>query len=84
MPISETGIVTAGMIVARQSSRKKKMTTMTMTIASSSVRTTSCTESPTTVVVSKAIDILDARGKGLLQFHQLGLGQPVHVQSVGV
>ena len=55
VPISDTGMVTAGMIVARQSSRKKKITTMTITTASSSVVTTSFTESPTTVVVSKAI-----------------------------
>src|SRR5215472_9710943 len=55
VPISDTGIVTAGMIVARQSRRKKKITAMTITIASSSVVTTSFTESPTTVVVSKAI-----------------------------
>ncbi len=37
VPTSETGMVTAGMMVARQSSRKKKMTMMTMTIASASV-----------------------------------------------
>src|SRR5205807_10503188 len=55
VPMSDTGIVTAGIMVARQSSRKKKITTMTMTTASSSVVTTSLTESPTTVVVSKAI-----------------------------
>src|SRR6266852_8832598 len=54
VPINETGIVTAGMMVARQSSRKRKMTRMTMMMASSSVVTTSFTESPTTVVVSKA------------------------------
>jgi hypothetical protein len=34
VPISETGIVTAGMMVARQSCRKRKMTMMTMMIAS--------------------------------------------------
>jgi hypothetical protein len=33
VPISETGMVTAGMMVARQSSRKRKMTAMTMKIA---------------------------------------------------
>src|SRR6476646_8970754 len=54
VPINETGMVTAGMMVARQSSRNKKITRMTMTTASSSVVTTSLTESPTTVVVSKA------------------------------
>src|SRR5215469_3320337 len=55
VPISETGIVTAGIMVARQSSRKRKITTMTIKIASSRVVTTSFTESPTTVVVSKAM-----------------------------
>ena len=55
VPINETGIVTAGMIVARQSSKKRKITMMTIMMASSSVVTTSFTESPTTVVVSKAI-----------------------------
>ena len=65
VPISETGMVTAGMMVARQSSRNKKITMITMMIASSSVVTTSLTESPTTVVVSKAIDVLDSRRKGL-------------------
>ncbi len=65
VPISDTGMVTAGMIVARQSSRKMKMTTMTMTMASSSVVTTSLTESPTTVVVSKAITYLMPGGNDL-------------------
>src|SRR5271165_5871280 len=55
VPISDTGIVIAGMIVARQSSRKRKMTTMTMMIASPSVPTTSRIESPTTVVVSNGM-----------------------------
>src|SRR5690242_13100350 len=58
VPINDTGIVTAGMIVARQSSRKKKITITTMMIASSRVLTTSLTESPTTVVVSNAITYL--------------------------
>src|SRR5271169_4096557 len=63
VPIRDTGMVTAGIIVARQSSRKKKITTMTMTTASSSVVTTSRTESPTTVVVSNAITYLIPGGK---------------------
>src|SRR5258706_6166639 len=58
VPISDTGIVTAGITVSRQSSRKKKITMMTMITASSSVVTTSRTESPTTVVVSKATTYL--------------------------
>ena len=55
VPISETGMVTAGMMVARQSSRKRKMTLMTMTMATASVISTSRIESPTTVVESKAM-----------------------------
>src|SRR5215470_1054749 len=55
VPISDTGIVTAGMMVARQSSKNKKITMITIRTASSSVVTTSLTESPTTVVVSKAM-----------------------------
>ena len=34
VPMSETGMVTAGMMVARQSCRKRKMTMMTMMMAS--------------------------------------------------
>src|SRR5258707_14727894 len=58
VPISDTGIVTAGITVARQSSRKKKITMMTMSTASTMVLTTSRTESPTTVVVSNATTYL--------------------------
>ncbi len=41
VPTRETGMVTAGMRVARQSCRKKKMTRMTMMMASMRVLTTS-------------------------------------------
>src|SRR5882762_7984398 len=58
VPISETGIVTAGIIVARQSRRNRKITRITMITASIKVLTTSLTESPTTVVVSNAITYL--------------------------
>src|SRR5271169_396066 len=44
VPISETGIVAAGMIVARQSSRNRKMTMMTMITAAVSVTITSWIE----------------------------------------
>src|SRR5580692_10689059 len=54
VPISDTGIVTAGIIVARQSSRNRKITTITIVIASASVTSTSRIESPTTVVESNA------------------------------
>src|SRR6201996_2155590 len=63
VPTSETGMVMAGMIVARQSSRNRKMTMMTMMIASRRVRTTSRIESPTTVVVSKGITYWRSGGK---------------------
>ena len=54
VPISETGIVMAGMIVARQSCRNRKITMITMTMASASVFSTSTIESWTIVVVSTA------------------------------
>ena len=54
-PISETGIVAAGMIVLRQSCRNRNITITTRTIASNSVMTTSRIESFTTVAVSKEI-----------------------------
>src|SRR5579872_317757 len=63
VPINDTGMVTAGIIVARQSNKNRKITMMTMTIASSSVVTTSLTESPTTVVVSNAITYFMPGGK---------------------
>src|SRR5262249_1336227 len=54
VPISETGIVTEGMIVLRQSSRKTKITSTTRMIASTSVLKTSRIDSPTASVVSNA------------------------------
>ena len=57
VPMSETGMVTAGMMVARQSCRKRKMTMMTMMMASPMVVTTSWMESPMT---SRRIDGDDA------------------------
>ena len=45
VPMSDTGIVIAGMIVLRQSCRNRNMTRTTSTIASSSVLTTSRIES---------------------------------------
>ena len=41
VPMSETGMVTAGMMVERQSCRKRKITAMTMRIASPMVTSTS-------------------------------------------
>ena len=53
-PISDTGMVTAGMIVLRQVCRKTKMTSTTSAIASASVLRTSLIDSSTTSVVLKA------------------------------
>src|SRR3954453_23261555 len=65
VPISDTGMVTAGIMVARQSSRNRKMTMITITMASSRVVITSLTESPTTVVVSNAITYFIPGGNDL-------------------
>src|SRR5215471_1036663 len=65
VPIRDTGMVTAGIMVARQSSRNKKITMMTMRTASSRVVTTSLTESPTTVVVSNAMTYFIPGGNDL-------------------
>src|SRR6187200_2055015 len=53
-PISDTGMVTAGMIVLRQVCRKMKMTSTTSAIASASVLRTSLIDSSTTSVVLNA------------------------------
>ena len=53
-PTSDTGMVTAGIRVLRQSCRKMNITSMTKMMASASVFSTSRMESPTKVVVSKA------------------------------
>src|SRR5215469_67140 len=63
VPISETGMVTAGMMVARQSSRNRKMTMMTMAMAAPSVESTSLIESPTMVVESNAMAYSRPGGK---------------------
>src|SRR5580698_714556 len=63
VPINDTGIVMAGITVARQSSKNRKMTMITMMIASLSVEITSVTESPITVVVSNATTYLIPGGK---------------------
>ena len=53
-PISETGMVIAGMIVLRHVCRKTKITSTTSPIASASVFRTSSIDSSTTSVVLKA------------------------------
>ena len=56
-------MVTAGIIVARQSSRKRKITAMTITMAAASVLSTSRIDSPTAVVESNAIAYCRPGGK---------------------
>ena len=63
VPISDTGIVIAGISVVRQFWRNRNMTSTTSAIASSSVVTTSRIDSATTVVVSKATSIFSPGGK---------------------
>ena len=65
VPISETGIVTAGMMVERQSSRNTKMTRMTRKMAVPRVETTSRMDSLTASVVSKATSYFMPGGKRL-------------------
>ena len=95
VPISDTGMVTLGMTVARQSWRKRKMTTMTSTIASSSVFTTSRIDSRTAVVGLKAISYFIDGGKltaqpaqrradGGLQLQGVGVGLLKHAHADGV
>ena len=54
VPISETGIVMAGMSVLRQFWRNRNMTRITRTMASSRVTSTSLIDSRTTPTLSKA------------------------------
>ena len=54
VPISDTGIVIAGMIVLRQFCRNRNITRMTRPIASTSVHSTSTIDSRTTTTLSKA------------------------------
>ena len=63
VPMSDTGIVMAGMRVVRQFCRNRNITRMTRPIASSSVRITSAIDSDTTVVVSKARSVFRPGGK---------------------
>src|SRR5690349_10234291 len=63
VPTSETGIVTAGITVERQSCRNRKMTKITSRMASTSVLITSLIESATTSVVSNATLYFSPGGK---------------------
>jgi hypothetical protein len=63
VPMSDTGMVTAGMSVLRQSSRKTKMTRITSTMATARVKTTSEIDSLTASVVLKAMRYFIPGGK---------------------
>ena len=54
VPTIDTGIATIGINVARQSFKKRKITTSTRIAASISVFTSSCSDASTNVVVSYA------------------------------
>ena len=54
VPTSDTGMVTAGMIVLRQFCRNRNITRMTRTMASPSVFSTSTIDSRTTLTLSNA------------------------------
>ena len=84
VPIRETGIVTAGIIVARQSSRKKKITTMTITIASSSVRNNFFHRVANDRSGIESDDIGDTWRERFLQLQQRRLGLLVDFQRVRV
>jgi hypothetical protein len=62
VPMSDTGIVIAGINVVRQFCRNRNITRTTSPIASASVTTTSRIDSETTVVVSKATSIFNPGG----------------------
>ena len=73
VPISETGIVTAGMMVARQSSRNRKITMITMRIGFFQRGYHFLYRIADDRRGIESDDILDAGRKGLRQFRQSGL-----------
>ena len=84
VPISETGIVTAGMMVARQSSKKKKDDQNDdddRFFEGGDDFLYGVTDDGGGI---EGDDVFDSRRKGLRKFQQLGLGGFVHVESVGV
>ena len=75
VPMSETGIVIAGMSVLRQFCRNRNMTSTTRTIASPSVFSTSMIDSRTTTTLSNAICASSPGGKFCLQPLELLAGR---------
>src|SRR6187551_130119 len=82
VPMSETGIVMAGISVVRQFCRNRNITRMTSPSASTSVVITSRIDSDTTLVVSKATVIFSPGGKRLEPF-DLGVDVAVDLQRIG-
>ena len=66
VPINDTGIATTGMMVARQSCRKTKITNTTKTTAINSVSYTSLIDAVTNSVVSNGISYSIPFGQLLL------------------
>ena len=84
VPISETGMVTAGMMVARQSSRKRKMTAMTMTMASAERDQHFADGVADHGGGVEGDGVFQARRKALGELRERGLGLAVHIKGVGV
>src|SRR3972149_1621801 len=81
VPISETGIVAAGMSVARQSSRNRNITRITSAIAPPSVISTSRIASPTTSAPAHVLEAHERPVRTALEDNVLelgGLAQPAH------
>ena len=83
VPISDTGMVTAGMSVLRQFCRKRNITRMTSPSASASVFSTSTIDSRTTVTLSNARRRLEPGREALLDARHLGQNAVVDFQRVG-
>ena len=84
VPTRETGIVTAGISVLRQSCRKRNMVSTTKTMAMRSVSTTSQMDSLTTVVVSKATPYRSPGGKRFDRRSSSDAHLPLHLDGVGL
>ena len=84
VPISDTGMVIAGIIVVRQSCRKMKITRMTSTIASSKRAQHISIDSPTASVVSNANWYFMPGGKRFGQPLQFGDRLAVHFERIGI
>ena len=84
VPISETGIVTDGMIVLRQSSRNTKITRMTRTMASIRVTRTSRIDSPTASVRVEGVFVFHSGREVFREPIQLRQRPAIHVKRVRV